>query len=76
VFEQAAEIKVRVVALGTGQRRRRPPRDADVVFVHARAAEEKPPRPGRQALPRDVQTTVLIGLKATLPDGAATSRWR
>jgi tungstate transport system substrate-binding protein len=42
VFEQETGIKVRVVALGTGQAldvgRRG---DADVVFVHARAAEEK-----------------------------------
>ena len=41
-FEQKTGIKVRVVALGTGQAldvgRRG---DADVVFVHARAAEEK-----------------------------------
>jgi tungstate transport system substrate-binding protein len=41
-FEQRTGIKVRVVALGTGQAldvgRRG---DADVVFVHARAAEEK-----------------------------------
>ena len=42
LFEQRSGIKVRVVALGTGQAldvgRRG---DADVVFVHARAAEEK-----------------------------------
>jgi len=41
-FEKATGIKVRVVALGTGQAldvgRRG---DADVVFVHAKAAEEK-----------------------------------
>jgi tungstate transport system substrate-binding protein len=42
VFEQAAGIKVRVVALGTGQALDVARRgDADVVFVHARAAEEK-----------------------------------
>jgi tungstate transport system substrate-binding protein len=42
IFEQQTGIKVRVVAVGTGQAldigRRG---DADVVFVHARAAEEK-----------------------------------
>jgi tungstate transport system substrate-binding protein len=42
IYEQQTDVKVRVVALGTGQAldvgRRG---DADVVFVHARAAEEK-----------------------------------
>jgi len=42
IYEQQTGVKVRVVALGTGQAlyvgRRG---DADVVFVHARAAEEK-----------------------------------
>jgi tungstate transport system substrate-binding protein len=42
IYEQHTGVKVRVVALGTGQAldvgRRG---DADVVFVHARAAEEK-----------------------------------
>ena len=42
IYEQQSGVKVRVVALGTGQAldvgRRG---DADVVFVHARAAEEK-----------------------------------
>jgi tungstate transport system substrate-binding protein len=42
IYEQKTGVKVRVVALGTGQAldvgRRG---DADVVFVHARAAEEK-----------------------------------
>src|SRR6266436_144042 len=41
IYEQQTGVKVRVVALGTGQAldvgRRG---DADVVFVHARAAEE------------------------------------
>jgi tungstate transport system substrate-binding protein len=42
VFEKESGIKVRVVALGTGQALDLARRgDADVVFVHARAAEEK-----------------------------------
>src|ERR1700681_3249168 len=42
VFEQKTGIKVRVVAVGTGQALDLARRgDADVVFVHARAAEEK-----------------------------------
>jgi len=42
VFEKEYGIKVRVVALGTGQALDLARRgDADVVFVHARAAEEK-----------------------------------
>ena len=42
VFERETGIKVRVVALGTGQALDLARRgDADVVFVHARAAEEK-----------------------------------
>jgi tungstate transport system substrate-binding protein len=41
-FEQKTGIKVRVVAVGTGQALDLARRgDADVVFVHARAAEEK-----------------------------------
>lgn len=41
-FEQETGIKVRVVALGTGQALDLARRgDADVVFVHARSAEEK-----------------------------------
>jgi len=41
-FEQVTGIKVRVVALGTGQALDLARRgDADVVFVHAKAAEEK-----------------------------------
>ncbi len=41
-FEKAAGIKVRVVALGTGQALDMARRgDADVVFVHDKAAEEK-----------------------------------
>jgi tungstate transport system substrate-binding protein len=42
VFEKKAGIQVRVVALGTGQALDMGKRgDADVVFVHARALEEK-----------------------------------
>src|SRR4051812_41867868 len=42
IFEKAKGIKVRVVALGTGQALDLARRgDADVVFVHARSAEEK-----------------------------------
>jgi tungstate transport system substrate-binding protein len=42
IFEKKAGIKVRVVALGTGQALDLARRgDADVVFVHAKAAEEK-----------------------------------
>ena len=42
VFEQSSGIKVRVVALGTGQALDVARRgDADVVFVHDKAAEEK-----------------------------------
>jgi tungstate transport system substrate-binding protein len=42
IFEQKSGIKVRVVALGTGQALDMGRRgDADVVFVHAKALEEK-----------------------------------
>jgi tungstate transport system substrate-binding protein len=42
IYEQQTGVKVRVVALGTGQALDVARRgDADVVFVHARAAEEK-----------------------------------
>ena len=42
VFEKEQDIKVRVVALGTGQALDLARRgDADVIFVHAKAAEEK-----------------------------------
>jgi len=42
IFEQETGIKVRVVALGTGQALDTARRgDADVVFVHDKAAEEK-----------------------------------
>ena len=42
IFEQKAGIDVRVVALGTGQALDLARRgDADVVFVHAKSAEEQ-----------------------------------
>src|SRR5207342_3949696 len=42
IFESKTGIKVRVVALGTGQALDLARRgDADVVFVHAKSAEEK-----------------------------------
>src|SRR5438477_8818253 len=42
IYERATGVKVRVVALGTGQALDVARRgDADVVFVHARSAEEK-----------------------------------
>src|ERR1700758_4893294 len=42
IYEQQTGVKVHVVALGTGQALDVARRgDADVVFVHARAAEEK-----------------------------------
>jgi len=42
IYEQQTSVKVRVVALGTGQALDVARRgDADVVFVHARTAEEK-----------------------------------
>jgi tungstate transport system substrate-binding protein len=42
IFERASGIEVRVVALGTGQALDLARRgDADVVFVHAKAAEER-----------------------------------
>jgi len=42
IYEQQTSVKVRVVALGTGQALDVARRgDADVVFVHVRAAEEK-----------------------------------
>ena len=42
VFEKKTGIQVRVVALGTGQALDMGRRgDADVVFVHAKSAEEK-----------------------------------
>jgi tungstate transport system substrate-binding protein len=57
-FKKASGIDVKVVALGTGQALDTARRgDADVVFVHDQAAEEKVRRRGLrpQALPGHVQ---------------------
>src|SRR4249919_1241201 len=66
IYERQAGVKVRVVALGTGQAldvgRRG---DADVVFVHARAAEEKFMAEGQgvKRFPVMYNDFVLIGPK-------------
>ena len=66
IYEQQTGVKVRVLALGTGQAldvgRRG---DADVVFVHARAAEEKflAERQGVKRYPVMYNDFVLIGPK-------------
>lgn len=65
-FEKQAGIKVRVVALGTGQALDMARRgDADVVFVHDKAAEEKFASEGFGIDRRDVMYNdfVLIGPK-------------
>jgi tungstate transport system substrate-binding protein len=67
IYEQQTGVKVRVVALGTGQAldvgRRG---DADVVFVHARAAEEKFLEEGQgvKRYPVMYNDFVLIGPKS------------
>ena len=64
VFEQRTGIEVRVVALGTGQALDLARRgDADVVFVHARAAEEEFVREGHgvQRFPVMYNDFVIIG---------------
>jgi tungstate transport system substrate-binding protein len=66
IFENATGIKVRVVALGTGQALDLARRgDADVVFVHAKAAEEKFQAEGHgvQRYPVMYNDFVLIGPK-------------
>lgn len=66
-FEQQAGFKVKVVALGTGQALDTARRgDADVVFVHDRAAEEKFVADGYGVERRDVMYNdfVLIGSKS------------
>jgi len=66
IFEKATGIKVRVVALGTGQALDLARRgDADVVFVHAKAAEEKFQAEGHgvQRYPVMYNDFVLIGPK-------------
>jgi tungstate transport system substrate-binding protein len=71
-FKQATGIDVRVVAVGTGQALDTGRRgDADIVFVHDRAAEEKFVAEGFAAARRDVMYNdfVLIGPQAD-PAGA------
>jgi tungstate transport system substrate-binding protein len=66
-FEKETGIKVRVVALGTGQALDLARRgDADVVFVHAKAAEEKFVAEGHgvKRLPVMYNDFVLVGPKA------------
>jgi tungstate transport system substrate-binding protein len=67
IFEKKSGIKVRVVALGTGQALDLARRgDADVVFVHARSAEERFVREGYgvKRIPVMYNDFVLIGPKA------------
>jgi len=67
VFEQANGIKVRVVALGTGQALDLARRgDADVVFVHDKVAEEKFIAEGYGVKRQEVMYNdfILIGPKA------------
>ena len=67
IFEQRTGIKVHVVALGTGQALDLARRgDADVVFVHARAAEEKflADGEGVERFPVMYNDFVLIGPKS------------
>jgi tungstate transport system substrate-binding protein len=67
IFEQKTGIEVRVVALGTGQALDLARRgDADVVFVHAKSAEEEFVREGHgvQRFPVMYNDFVLIGPKS------------
>src|SRR5687767_7318893 len=67
IFEQKSGIEVRVVALGTGQALDLARRgDADVVFVHAKSAEEEFLREGHgvQRFPVMYNDFVLIGPRA------------
>ena len=67
IFEKKTGMQVRVVALGTGQALDLARRgDADVVFVHAKAAEEKFVADGHGAkrIPVMYNDFVLIGPKA------------
>ena len=67
IFEKKAGIQVRVVALGTGQALDLARRgDADVVFVHAKAAEEKflAEGEGVKRFPVMFNDFVLIGPKS------------
>ena len=73
VFEKRTGIQVRVIALGTGQALDMARRgDADVVFVHARPAEEKfvAERYGVRRLPVMYNDFVLVGPKSD-PAGIA-----
>lgn len=76
IFEKKTGIQVRVVALGTGQALDMARRgDADVVFVHARAAEDKLIAEGYgvKRLPVMYNDFVLIGPKSD-PAGIAGSK--
>jgi tungstate transport system substrate-binding protein len=73
IFEQRTGIEVRVVALGTGQALDLARRgDADVVFVHARAAEEQFVQEGHgvQRIPVMYNDFVIIGPRSD-PAGIA-----
>jgi tungstate transport system substrate-binding protein len=73
IFEQKSGIDVRVVALGTGQALDLARRgDADVVFVHAKAAEEQFVREGHgvQRVPVMYNDFVIIGPRSN-PAGIA-----
>jgi tungstate transport system substrate-binding protein len=73
VFERRTGIEVRIVALGTGQALDLARRgDADVVFVHAKAAEEEFLREGHgvQRFPIMYNDFVVVGPK-TDPAGIA-----
>ena len=73
IFERRSGIDVRVVALGTGQALELARRgDADVVFVHARAAEQEFVREGHgvRRFPVMYNDFVIIGPKAD-PAGVA-----
>jgi tungstate transport system substrate-binding protein len=73
MFEQKTSIEVRVVALGTGQALDLARRgDADVVFVHAKAAEEEFLREGHgvRRFPVMYNDFVVVGPKAD-PAGIA-----
>ncbi len=76
LFEQKTGIEVRVVALGTGQALDLARRgDADVVFVHARSAEEQFVREGHgvRRIPVMYNDFVIIGPKDD-PAGIAGGR--
>ena len=70
-FEQKTGIEVRVVALGTGQALDLARRgDADVVFVHAKSAEEEFLREGQgvRRFPVMYNDSVIIGPKSDRPN--------